>query len=220
MYFVFYIDNKKVNLNIHIVEILGKMLYLLWLSERFPRVSHYLANRISAEDPNSTQSFKTPPNLPFLTTKAASCQLAVVLSPTDCRLTVTTLYADWLLADCLHYQLLGSDAASVTDYWTHCPSLAQTALQLPPIGLDSKAYTRLAMLVSVEGWSAPSFFLQVSITRSSNIFTISHRPLSLYASPTIAILQIVSSSSWLRIFLFTFIAWTDISSALTQFPIP
>jgi len=120
MYFVFYIGNKKVNLNIRVVEILGKMLYLLWPSERFPRVFHCLTNRISAEDPNSAKSFKTPPNLPFLTTRAASYQLAVVLSPTDCWLTVTTLYADWLLADCLHYQLLGSYAASVAGYWTHC----------------------------------------------------------------------------------------------------
>ena len=54
----------------HVVEILGKMLYLLWLSEGFLRVSYCLANWILAEDPNSAKSFKTPLNLPFLTTKA------------------------------------------------------------------------------------------------------------------------------------------------------
>jgi len=67
-----------------VVEILGKNAYLLWLSESFLRVSYCLTNRILAEDPNSIKSFKTPLNFPFLTTKAASCQLAVVLSPTNC----------------------------------------------------------------------------------------------------------------------------------------
>ena len=73
MYFAFCIGNKKVNLNIYVVEILGKMHYLLWLSERFLRVSYCLANWILAEDLNSIKSFKTPPNLPFLTTRAMSC---------------------------------------------------------------------------------------------------------------------------------------------------
>jgi len=39
---------------------------------------------LTAKDPNSAKSFKTLPNLPFLTTKAASYQLAAVLLPTDC----------------------------------------------------------------------------------------------------------------------------------------